>query len=150
MLLCLALQHRLPCQHKDLEHEFIGVYTTAELSLAVARGYIIQEMFEVWHYALKGDLFSTFIDTFTAAKVANSEWPAGCYTDQEKAEYLNDLRSKDNINVNVNCLQDNLTMRLLTKRMLNTLWGRLATQDNKPKFEYVTSYERFYRLFYSN
>lgn len=34
--------------------------------------------------------------------------------------------------------------------MLNTLWGRLAMQDNKPKFEYVRNTERFNRILYSN
>lgn len=34
--------------------------------------------------------------------------------------------------------------------MLNALWRRLAIQENKPKFEYVTTHERLNRLFYSN
>lgn len=147
---CAASHHRLPCQHTDLEREFIGVWTTPEFNLAVARGYIIREMFEVWHHSSKGDLSSKFIDTCMAAKVANSGWSIGCYTDQEKVKYSNNLCLKDNINVNVNCVQNDPTMRLFAKFMLNILWDRLAIQDNIPKFEYVTSYEQFYRVFYSN
>lgn len=34
--------------------------------------------------------------------------------------------------------------------MLNSLWGRLAIKNNKPKFGYVRTTERFNRIFYSN
>lgn len=52
--------------------------------------------------------------------------------------------------VRADFVQDNPTMRLLAKLMLNTLWGRLAIQDNKSKFDYVRQQKRFNRLFYSN
>lgn len=128
----------------------IGVYTTTELPLAMARGYTVLKVYEIWHYRRQGGLFSKCINTFMAAKVANSGWPSECGTDSQKARYLESLRLNDNVHVELKDVQNNPKMRLLAKLMLRTQWGRLAIQDNKPKFEYVRITERFNRLLYSN
>lgn len=126
------------------------MHTTSEITLAIKKGYVVEKIFEAWHYAVKGDLFSKYIDTFMNLKVSNSGWPSTCFDEPSKLAYLELLRRQNNVTVTTDQIQDNPSLKLLSKLMLNTLWKRLAIKDNKPKFEYVQTTERFNRLFYSN
>ncbi|XP_055335709.1 uncharacterized protein LOC129586473 [Paramacrobiotus metropolitanus] len=138
------------CTHTDEERSFNGVYTTPEVNLAVSLGYRILAIHEVWHYSKRGNLFADYISTFMAEKAAASGFPSHCQSDGEKQAYLQSLKDRDNVVVDdPGKVEFNPTRRLLSKLMLNTLWGRLAIKENKPSFEYVKSVKRFNELFYS-
>lgn len=138
------------CPHGESERKFVGIYTTPELVLAKSCGYVITKIYEIWHYENQGDLVPQYNDTFMALKVLNSGWPVDCKSNELKTRYLLELQTKDNIHIDPHTFVENPTMRLLSKLMLNTLWGRLGIKANKPKFEFVRTRERFNRLFHSN
>ncbi|XP_055345043.1 uncharacterized protein LOC129592914 [Paramacrobiotus metropolitanus] len=137
------------CGHTDEQRCFNGVYTTPELTLAMSLGYTLIKIHEIWHYPRQGDLFSHYISTFMAEKAAASGYPAGCISDSDKRAYLQLLYERDGVVVDPSRMENNPTKRLLSKLMLNTLWGRLAIKENKTRFEYVKDMKRFNDLFYS-
>jgi len=39
-----------PCQHNDEERSLTGTWVTDELKKALERGYVVQHIYEVWHF----------------------------------------------------------------------------------------------------
>ena len=87
------------CAHNDLERSFTGTYVTEEVKLAVTNGYIIDKVFQVWHYSeaaeydpttQSGGLFSEYINTFLRSKAEASGLPSNVKneTDPERREAL--------------------------------------------------------------
>ena len=46
---CVEMKTTFPCAHSRKEQTFIGTWVTSELQLAVAKGYIVLQIYEVWH-----------------------------------------------------------------------------------------------------
>lgn len=78
-----------------LNGSLMEFYTTPELLKVVERDYKILKIYEVWHYPKFADLFSSFINTFMAAKVKNSGWPKSVKTVDEKPAYFARLFARD-------------------------------------------------------
>ncbi len=62
---CAELQLQASCMHSDEERYISGVWTSVELSHAVAKGYSVVKIIEVWHFPqTSDDLFSGYVKTF--------------------------------------------------------------------------------------
>ena len=70
---CAETQHQDDCRHSNDERAFIGTWVTDELKKAVQKGYVLEKMYEVWHYTRveqydpetkTGGLFTGYVNKF--------------------------------------------------------------------------------------
>ena len=73
---------------------------TDEIKEAIAQGYRIERIYEVWHFeevsqynseAKSGGLFTGDINTFLKVKQDSSGWPAWCVTEEDRQIYKHSL-----------------------------------------------------------
>ena len=63
------------CTHNDEERALLGTWTTDEISKAVEKGYLIKEIYEVWHFKEKSNnLFKEYVKDFMKIKLGTSPW----------------------------------------------------------------------------
>ena len=73
---CMETQLPLPlrqrthcCPHTEKERTLTGTWCTPKLQAAMAKGYVIVKVHEVWHFSnQRGDLFKGYINTFLKIK----------------------------------------------------------------------------------
>ena len=52
------------CPHTQSQRCLLGTWPTPELQEAVNQGYVIQHVYEVWHFLRNSnDMFSSYVDT---------------------------------------------------------------------------------------
>ncbi len=147
---CASTNNMSRCEHTNEEREMDGVWTTVELLEAISLGYQVVKVYEIWHYEnVSTSLFRGYIDCFMKHKIANSGFPAECDTTEKKQGYLESLH-KSGVHLELTEISDNPVMRLITKLLMNCLYGRFALRQNLPKFEYVKDVCRFQKIMFSN
>ncbi|XP_046569532.1 uncharacterized protein LOC124277858 [Haliotis rubra] len=79
---CANSEQQTPCQHTDVERGFIGTWCIPELIKALEKGYELQKVYEVYHWAettqydkttQSGGLFASYINTFLKIKQESSD-----------------------------------------------------------------------------
>ncbi|XP_055339248.1 uncharacterized protein LOC129588868 isoform X2 [Paramacrobiotus metropolitanus] len=147
---CAQEKQNAPCTHANDERVLIGTWCLPELHAAIDRGYVVIKIFEVWHFEQSEErLFADYIDRFLKIKTEASGWPADVASDLEKDQYLRDFHEHEGIELERDKIEANPGMRALAKLCLNSFWGRLGMQDNKPNTKYISSPEEFYRMLLS-
>ena len=75
-----------------------------ELQKAVANGYVIVEIYEVWNYDVmtvydqttsERGIFAQYMNTFIKIKMEAYGYPVGCTTPQEKTAFIERVRAHD-------------------------------------------------------
>ena len=70
---CASTQQQEKCNHTDEERALTGTWVTDELKKAVQKGYVVVQMYEVWHWSKveqydpkrkAGGLFTDYVNTF--------------------------------------------------------------------------------------
>jgi hypothetical protein len=136
------------CNHNDNERAFTGVWTTPEIMRAISKGYKVLEIFEVYHYEQRGDLFSSYINSALKLKQEASGFPKNVQTEEEKDEYIKRYFEVEGIQLEKEKIKKNPGMRTLAKLMLNCLWGYFAMQTHRKSHEFVRDRKRFYELLF--
>ena len=136
------------CPHTPSQRCIVGTWPTPELQEAVNQGYVIQHVYEVWHFPRNSnDMFSSYVDTFLKIKQEANGWPDWVGDDEDKRrQYIDDYRTKEGITLEANKIQKNPGRRSLAKMMLNSFWGKYGQQGNKSKVEAISSPARLYQL----
>lgn len=100
---------------------FIGTYTSVEIKKALSLGYVIEDVFEQWHYPRSSTtVFSQYIDTF--------------YEMKRKAKE-----------------QGNKGLALISKLCLNSLYGKFGqSQKNMRKTIIVTNHEELNKYLFGH
>jgi len=126
----------------------VGTWCTPELQEAVNQGYVIQRVYEVWHFSRKSNqLFSSYVNTFLKIKQEASGWPDWVGKDDDKRQqYLDDYRAHEGISLEANKIEKNPGWRSLAKMMLNSFWGKYGQQGNKSQVEGISEPRRLYDL----
>ena len=122
------------CRHTDEERAFIGAWTHCELELAIAKGYEVLALYEVWSWpadAWRDDLFRDYIDRFIAMKVQASGWPRPGMTEEEREDYLAEYLLHEGIALDKEKMEFNAGLRVFCKICVNCLWGYLCQRGNK-------------------
>ena len=83
----LLLKRSYQCAHSDHERALTGTWCTPELQKAVALGYQIQYIYEVWHFpdTCQG-LFQDYVNTWLKIKQEASGWPKWVGDDETKRQ----------------------------------------------------------------
>ena len=82
------------CQHDEEDRYLSGTWVTSELEEAIAHGYAIVEVYEIWHWEERNkSLFSDYVNTFLKVKMEASGWPVNCQTEADKQEHIEHIFS---------------------------------------------------------
>jgi hypothetical protein len=125
------------CNHSVDERCLTNTWFSEELKLAEKKGYIIQEMYSVYHFEERSDqLFKDYIRTFLRIKSISSGKP------KDIERVIKQLKEKYEIDVKASDFKDNPSMRSLAKLFLNALWGKFGTRRNLPQSLIVNSFDK--------
>ncbi|GFU17785.1 uncharacterized protein TNCV_722021 [Trichonephila clavipes] len=101
----------------------------------------------VYHFQTSSnDLFRFYIDLFLKIKQEASGYPKGCLTEQRKSEYIISYSEKENISLDKNSINVNLSRRSVAKLALNSFWGRWGMNLNKNKLIFVSTVHDFNKM----
>ncbi|XP_044594829.1 uncharacterized protein LOC123272194 [Cotesia glomerata] len=144
------------CYHNCVsERESYGTWVSCELRKAVEKGYIIQEIDEIWSYNtvqyIPGDdnitgLFVEYINTFLKIKQEASGWPVHCIDEQSRQEYIDNYEAREGITLDTNKIAKNPGLRSLAKLFLNSFWGKFEQRENMKKKSIVKNYNELIDL----
>ena len=134
------------CDHSDTERSFIGTWCTNEIDIALSKGYIIQKIYEVWHFKESSeDLFKGYVRKFMKIKMESSPMTFG-----NKCKYKNEAEFKyivkNKLDIDLGEMKHNPGMRAISKLCLNSLWGKFGQRLNMKKTAYVMTPSEFYNI----
>ena len=131
------------------DRSIINTWTTEELKLALSKGYVIDEIYEVLHYPdseCSGDLFKEYVDMWLKIKQQSSGWPSWCLTEEDKQKYIRDYEQHQGILLENDKIVKNEGLRFIAKIMLNSFWGKLAQRPNQSQTKFVTTYDEYFDI----
>ena len=144
---CADSMQQDSCSHSNEERQLIGTWTTEELKHAVARGYEIKQILEIYHYtSTSQDLFAPYVDIWLKYKQESDGWPSGVVTEEEKEQYVASFLEHEGIQLDQEKIKKNPGLRFIAKLFLNTLWGKLAQRCNLKKTRVCHSYHQYWEL----
>lgn len=124
----------------DLRSPKTGTWTTAELQLAVEKGYKIDQMYEAWHYTSSSTLFKGYVETFIRLKQEASGYPHDVNSEEEKAAFREAFKAKMGFEIREDRIESNPGRRAVAKTCLNSLWGKFGQRSND--LESILVYDR--------
>jgi hypothetical protein len=74
--LCTEINQQTICHHNNEERAFTGTWVTDELKMAVDKGYIVDTIYEIWHFdhveqydprSKTGGIFTEYIIEYTCS-----------------------------------------------------------------------------------
>lgn len=152
-LLCKTCGENLnaeDCSHSVEERALTGTWTMDEIRVAVDNGYKMIERYELWEYEMAkfedGGLFSEFINSFLKIKQEASGYPEWCKTEDDKAQYINDYYTHEDIRLDTEKIKKNAGLRSLAKLMLVSFWGKFGQRENQSKATIVREPEQLFNL----
>ena len=137
-------------------HEMTGSWGTEELRLAYQNGYVIKDVYEVYHWprAERSDTFMRgYVSFFLRMKQeaegwrklgASSEDP----TEEEKVELVETLYHENGCigRIRPHLVRKNPINRALAKTFLNSLWGKFCQRAHTDHYSTIHSYSEFAQL----
>lgn len=118
-----------------------ATWVTDEVKKAVEKGYILDKIFEVWHFerislydpqTKSGGAFTDYVNTFLKKSKA-SGWPKWCQTDNDRYKYTEEYHQREGIPFEYHNNASNPGLRALAKLMLNSFGGIFGQRENMPK-----------------
>ncbi|XP_057335107.1 uncharacterized protein LOC130673909 [Microplitis mediator] len=156
---CCQNQIHSECPHEnERDRELYGTWVACELRKAVEKGYVIQNVDEVWDYQVvqynpkeknTTGLFVEYINTFLKTKQEASGWPSQCTYERSKREYLSEYEEQEGVKLDPSKIEKNPGLRSLAKLFLNSFWGKFGQWENMKKKSIVNSYEEFCDLVFN-
>jgi hypothetical protein len=137
---------------------WIGCFGTEELCLAVRHGYVIGDVYEVYHWTEEESsdtLLRGYVSFFLRMKQeaegwkklgASSENPS----EEEKDEVIERVFVENGhiARIRKENMEKNPTKRQLAKIFLNSLWGKFCQKPHKEHFVTIHGYQQFIKLWY--
>ena len=125
-----------------------GAWTTVELKLALAEGYKIIEVYQIYNFKEKSNtLFKEFILEMLRGKMENSGFPKDVKSKREQDEYIETIKKNTGVILNRDNINFNPGARLYHKTILNSLWGKFGQNPaNKALTERVTSSKKLMEI----
>lgn len=140
---CVHHQIRAYCTHDDSQRMLSGTWFSEELKLAVEKGYQIINVLQALHFNKQSShLFTKFINSLYKIKLLASGKPEGVNFDS----FLDDMLTKEGIDLRESLFEENPGMRYIAKILLNSFWGRFAMTENKPQFKFVSNVPQLYSM----
>jgi len=130
------------------DRSFIGTWVSEELKLAIEKGYVINEIYEILDF--KRDIctnkFMKYIDMWLKIKQQASGWPEWCKSENDKLRYIAEYKQKEDIDLDYNKISKNEALRFIAKIMLNSFWGKFAQKPNQNQTEIIKSINQYFDI----
>lgn len=124
-----------------------GKWATPELNVAIDKGYIIEEVFEIRHWEEKSNtIFKDYVARFLKIKQEASNYPDWVKNENDKQKYINDYEKNQGIKLDKNNISFNPGLRAIAKLCLNSLWGKFGQRTNMSKTELITNKAEFFDI----
>lgn len=121
---CCLTGQQTSCDHTWEQRKMSGTWTTAELLLAMSKGYVVDEIFLIHHYPDSDEnMFTAYINSWLKYKQQASGWPRDADTEEKKMEYIDKYKQAEGIDLDYGSIDKNEGVRLIAKLMLNSFWG---------------------------
>jgi hypothetical protein len=140
------------CTHNDEARALCGTWTSIEVQKAVECGYTIMVIYEIYHYAHQEKIFDTYVDTFMKMKQESSGVPKYCYDEQGVVDddklnaYIDEYLKHEGIKLDAAKIKYNPGQRTVMKALLNSLWGKLAQNENTTVVSFIDSLDELLEL----
>lgn len=139
-------------------HSWIGCFGTEELQLAIENGYVINEVYEVFHWSQEESsdtLLRGYISFFLRMKQEAEGWvklggSSENPTEEEKEELIEKVFEENGgiARIRSDLMQKNPTKRQLAKIFLNSLWGKFCQKPHKEHFITIHGYAQFVKVWF--
>ena len=141
-----ALDQEIVCKHNDTKRAITGTWPSIEVNKALEKGYQIVQMFEVWHWEKKGDLFSKYVNACIKEKQEASGYPEGCVTEEQKRAYIENYKQHEGIELDYNKIAKNSGARQVAKMKANSQWGYLAMHTYLTRHKFIDSKVKLHQM----
>ena len=132
------------CSHPDDRRCLTGTWCNPEFDKAVAMGYEIQHIHEVWHFPKsKVGLFQEYVDTWLKLNVEANGWPPDCDTEDQRRDYVARFKAHEGILIDYDNIEYNPGLGALAKMMLASMWGRFGQRLDKTQVTKFTGPQTF-------
>ena len=141
------LQRVALCSHPPEQRQLTGTWCTPEIEQAIAQGYTLKHIHEVWDFPDKEQgLFKDYIDTWLKIKEEASGYPKWCKTPEDQQRYIDLFFEREGIRLDPANIKRNDGLRALAKLMLNSMWGKFGQQSNKKQVRLFTDPQALIRF----
>ena len=141
------LERSRVCAHSDEERTLQGTWCTPELVKAVAMGYRVTRIHEVWHFAQRTrGLFKPYVQQWLKIKQESSGYPSWADSEEKKREYRESYRDHEGIELDVEKIEKNPGRKATAKLMLNSFWGKFGENLNKTKVHSISDPASLFQL----
>ena len=137
------------CPHTPDERALTGTWCTPELVEAVAQGYEVLRIHEVWHFPenqRRTQLFGPYVNTWLKIKTEASGYPRWATTPEDKALFRQRYAEREGIALDDAHLVKNPGRKATAKLMLNSFWGKFGENLRKTSTVNVTTPADLYDL----
>ena len=122
------------CHHTDEERAFEGLWCTPEVDLAIEKGYrVIRGNAGLAYEESDEDMFKEYINMFLKIKTQASKLSDSEMSDDEKKAFADAYLAAEGVTLDISKMSYNEGLRTIAKLLLNSLWGKLAENRNKPR-----------------
>lgn len=132
---CADDENQNNCNCSINDRCLIGTWCTPELEVAVAKGYEVIKIYEIYHFEETtqydsengdGGLFTDYVNMFLKLKQEASGFPEECKTEEQKRKYICQYKKKEGIQLEYEKIDKNPGLRCLAKLCLNSFWGKFG------------------------
>jgi hypothetical protein len=144
------------CTHDDAERALYGTWTSVEVHKALECGYKILSVYEIYHFKTRGKIFDTYVDTFMKLKQESSGIPKHCLdeygdvVDEKLRLYISEYFKHEGVRLDADKIEYNPGQRTVMKALLNSLWGKLAQNEDATIVSFVDSMDELLELVNDN
>lgn len=126
-----------------------------ELDAAKQNGYIVETIYEIWHWETKAQynresktegIFEKYVDQALKEKQEASGYPDSCFTDTDKDSYIKDYYEHEGILLDKSKIEKNPGRRQVAKLKANSLWGYFALNSDRKSFKIITNQAEWFNM----
>ncbi|CAB3977900.1 DNA polymerase [Paramuricea clavata] len=132
---CVLRQQCETCQHDDEQRALYGTWTSIEIQKALQLNYRMLVVYEIYHEK-REKIFDQYVNTFIKLKQESSGVPKKCLDQngevvKEKLQkYIDDYLKHEGVVLDACKMSYNVGQRTVMKALLNSLWGKLAQNED--------------------
>ncbi|CAB3984018.1 DNA polymerase [Paramuricea clavata] len=140
------------CTHDNEQRALYGTWTSVEVHVALEHGYKILAIYEVYHYPHSAKIFDLYVDTFMKLKQESSGMPRQCIKDDGSIDnvklqaYIQEYADHEQIYLDASKIGHNPGQRTVMKALLNSLWGKLAQNEDTTVVSFLDDFDDLLQL----
>ncbi len=91
-------------------------------------------------------MFRKYIRTWLKLKTESNGFPKNLNSIEERENWIKEFELREGVKLEYDKIKHNPGLRFISKLMLNTLWGKLGQNPNKPRTKVMNDASELYKL----